>query len=203
MVAELQLHGPDYFSYTNRTVATIDGVRDDRDFEEVLRSMDILGFTPDEKKEVLKILAGILHFGNVKFTGKHEMNEDETAFVSNPDVAEFAGSLWGVEKSAIEISLCSRSMGTRDNIMVKYNVSQAQDARDAMTKRVYAELFQLVVDKINDELGGAKFGRHRFIGILDIFGFESFEVCCTKPNEKSAISMVDQLLSIRWIEYCR
>jgi hypothetical protein len=73
-------------------------------------------------------------------------------------------------------------MGTRENVVVNYSVSQAQDARDAMVKRVYAELFQIVVDKINLELGSnskataSKGSRSRFIGILDIFGFESFAV---------------------------
>ena len=44
-----------------------------------------------------------------------------------------------------------------------------------MCKRVYAELFQSVVDRINEVLGSSGISRHRFIGVLDIFGFESFE----------------------------
>ena len=63
-----------------------------------------------------------------------------------------------------------------ERILVSYNLVQAQDARDAMVKRVYAEMFQLVVDKINYELGATNMARQRFIGVLDIFGFESFAV---------------------------
>ena len=44
-----------------------------------------------------------------------------------------------------------------------------------MCKRVYAELFQVVVNRINEELASTGLPRHRFIGVLDIFGFESFE----------------------------
>jgi len=59
-----------------------------------------------------------------------------------------------------------------------------------MTKRVYSELFQFIVNKINIELSTNKKPRHKFIGVLDIFGFESFEVnsfeqlCINFCNEK-------------------
>ena len=46
-----------------------------------------------------------------------------------------------------------------------------------MVKRVYAEMFQFMVNKINVALSSAHSGaRHKFIGVLDIFGFESFAV---------------------------
>jgi myosin heavy subunit len=90
----------------------------------------------------------------------------------------------------VEKFLCSRYIGTVERILVSYNLTQAQDARDAMVKRVYAELFQLVVDKINFELGATHMARQRFIGVLDIFGFESFmvnsfeQLCINYCNEK-------------------
>jgi myosin heavy subunit len=61
-------------------------------------------------------------------------------------------------------------------ILVTYNLEQAQDARDAMVKRVYVELFQIIVNQINSVLAARSKQRHKFIGVLDIFGFESFEV---------------------------
>jgi myosin heavy subunit len=176
LAKELQLQPAEYFNYTAKSLSTIEGVSDEEEFEEVQRSMDILQFSAEEKAEVFKVVAGVLHLGNLKFEGKHVANEDERAFVANADVVALASSMWGVAAEALETALISRNMATRDSISVRYNVSQAQDARDAMAKRVYAELFQLVVDKINLELGGAKLARQRFIGVLDIFGFESFEV---------------------------
>jgi hypothetical protein len=85
--------------------------------------------------------------------------------------------MWNIDPKNIEKFLTSRHIGTsRELILVSYNITQALDARDAMVKKVYAELFQYVVDRINVALsaGGAK--RHKFIGVLDIFGFESFAV---------------------------
>ena len=102
--------------------------------------------------------------------------EEDSAYIANPEVVTYASSLWGVSPASVEKFLCNRYIGTHERILVSYNLTQANDARDAMTKRVYADLFQIVVDKINYELGNRHMARQRFIGVLDIFGFESFAV---------------------------
>lgn len=66
---------------------------------------------------------------------------------------------------------------------------QARAARDALAKYMYAELFSWIVQMINRalETTGEK---HRFIGVLDIYGFETFEInsfeqfCINYANEK-------------------
>ena len=56
-------------------------------------------------------------------------------------------------------------------------MKQAIDARDAMVKRIYCELFQLLVNRINNVLSHGHADSYKnFIGVLDIFGFESFVV---------------------------
>jgi myosin heavy subunit len=101
-----------------------------------------------------------------------------------------ASTLWGCDPSMMEKFLTNRHIGTRSIILVAYNIHQAQDARDAMVKRVYAEMFQFLVDHINGQLSASGLQRHKFIGVLDIFGFESFEVnsfeqlCINFCNEK-------------------
>jgi len=125
---------------------------------------------------VFKIVAGVLHFGNVKFRVEKKANEDEGSSISNPELITHAAKMWGINAAEIQKYLCSRNIGSKEAIIVSLNVSQALDTRDAMTKRVYSELFQFVVNKINLELSSTGKKRHRFIGVLDIFGFESFEV---------------------------
>ena len=98
--------------------------------------------------------------------------------------------LWGCDPDMMQKFLTHRHIGTRSIVLVSYNVNQAQDARDAMVKKVYTELFQFLVDKINKELSSSGVQRHKFIGVLDIFGFESFAVnsfeqlCINFCNEK-------------------
>jgi hypothetical protein len=131
-----------------------------------------------------------LHFGNVKFLEEKRAMEEDGCVIANPDVVAHASSLWGLEPAAVSKGLISKNIGTRSIILVSYSVTQAQDARDAMVKRVYADLFQYIVDKINVVLSSTGLTRNFFIGVLDIFGFESFEInsfeqlCINYCNEK-------------------
>ena len=176
LTQELKLQNAELFHFTGESIVTIEGVSDEKDFEDTNSSLNILRFSEQEKKEMFKIVAGVLHFGNVKFKLEKKATEEDAAYIANPEVVAHAATLWGVDPALVEKFLCSRYIGTVERILVSYNLVQAQDARDAMVKRVYAELFQLVVDKINFELGATNQARQRFIGVLDIFGFESFAV---------------------------
>ena len=194
LTAELKLQEAAMFDFTNPGrggVTEIEGHYDDKEFEETQNSMDILRFGAEMKHEVLKIVAGVLHFGNLKFRVEKKDAGDDGSSVANPEVVAHASAMWGVSSQSMSQFLTNRTMATGgDRYNVAYNVQQAQDARDAMVKRVYAELFQVMVNKINAELSSTGLPRHKFIGVLDIFGCESFEVnsfeqlCINFCNEK-------------------
>jgi myosin-7 len=180
LTERLHLQNPELFNFTGQSgVISIDGVSDEKDFEDMKRSMDILRFSEIEKNEVFDIVAGVLHFGNVKFAPEKKSGQDDGSTVVNMEVLNLASKLWKIDPANIAKYLCTRNIGSREVILVDYNIYQAQDAKDAMVKRVYAELFQIVVNKINAELDtghARKQNQHKFIGVLDIFGFESFQV---------------------------
>lgn len=50
------------------------------------------------------------------------------------------------------------------------------DSRDSLAMSLYAQLFKWIVQKLNQSLKGAD--SFHSIGVLDIFGFENFTVCC-------------------------
>lgn len=59
-------------------------------------------------------------------------------------------------------------------------LQEAVTARDSMSKIVYSKMFQWIVDRINESISKAmkattKKKNNKFIGLLDIFGFEIFE----------------------------
>jgi myosin heavy subunit len=174
---QLKLQAPELFNFTSQSGVThVDGISDDKDFEDMKNSMSILKFLPDVQMEVFRIVAGVLHFGNVKFKIEKRSTEEDASSVANPEVLAHASHMWGCDPILMEKFLTNRHIGTRSIILVAYNIHQAQDARDAMVKRVYAEMFQFLVDHINNQLSASGLQRHKFIGVLDIFGFESFEV---------------------------
>ena len=187
----LGLTDPELFDYTNQSgVIHIEGVSDEKDFEEFVNAMNILQFSTEERNTILKIVAGVLHFGNVKFDVEHNANAEDGSCITNMDVLKTAAALWDIDADEIANFLTHRKMGGRDVIIVSYTVEQAQHARDAMVKRVYSELFQYIVNRINDTLASGGTNRKNFIGVLDIFGFESFmvnsfeQLCINFCNEK-------------------
>lgn len=191
LTAEFKLQAPDLFSFTSQSgVTNVDGISDEKDFEDVGNSMDILKFSPEEKHHVFKIVAGVLHFGNVKFKVDKKSTGDDGSLISNTDVLDHACKMFECDTKNMEKFLTHRHIGTRSKVLVPYSVGHAQDARDAMVKKVYTELFQFLVDKINVVLSMSGIKRHKFIGVLDIFGFESFAVnsfeqlCINFCNEK-------------------
>lgn len=78
--------------------------------------------------------------------------------------------LLGLERGKVAQWLCHRKIVTASETVVKpMTRPQAVNARDALAKKIYAHLFDFVVDRINQALqfSGKK---HTFIGVLDIYG---------------------------------
>ena len=194
LTQDLKLQDPSMFDFTNpnhQGVATIEGVKDDVEFDDLQRSMQILHFSKQEQTDVFKIVAGVLHFGNVKFGVVKNATGDDGSGILNKDTLATACELWGVQPTTMEKYLTNLELTTGgDKILKPYSVQAAKESRDAMCKKVYCDLFQWTVDKINRELSSSGVARHLFIGVLDIFGFESFRVnsfeqlCINFCNEK-------------------
>jgi myosin heavy subunit len=73
--------------------------------------MNILQFSAEEIETILKIVAGVLHFGNLKFKAEKIANAEDGASVVNPDVLTLASSLWGVDPDNMANFLTHRNIG--------------------------------------------------------------------------------------------
>ncbi|XP_045385447.1 unconventional myosin-Vc isoform X4 [Lemur catta] len=98
--------------------------------------------------------------------------------------------LLGLESSQVAQWLCNRKIITSSETVVKpMTRPQAVNARDALAKKIYAHLFDFIVERINQALQFSG-KQHTFIGVLDIYGFETFDVnsfeqfCINYANEK-------------------
>ena len=93
--------------------------------------------------------------------------------------------------AGLEQCLVSSTMTTRgETFHVKLNKEKASLARDALTKSIYARLFDWMVTQINKTMKGSSSEEQPFIGLLDVYGFESFaintfeQLCINFANEK-------------------
>lgn len=79
-------------------------------------------------------------------------------------------SLLGVEQSQMQHWLCHRKLVTTAETYVKsMTLHQVVNARNALAKHIYAQLFSWIVQHVNKALHSTV-GQHSFIGVLDIYG---------------------------------
>ncbi|MGH0143615.1 UNVERIFIED_CONTAM: hypothetical protein FKN15_003689 [Acipenser sinensis] len=184
----LKLVSADEFRYTCMGGKMyIDGVDDRADMIETQRTFSLLGLKEDFQMDVFKVLAAVLHLGNVEIKG---IGDDRSSVnQSDKHLAVFCGLL-NISPDGVSRWLCNRKIITVSETVVKPMPKlRAVNARDALAKQIYAHLFNCIIDRINKALQfpGKK---HTFIGVLDIYGFETFETnsfeqfCINYANEK-------------------
>ncbi|KAL6982201.1 hypothetical protein U1Q18_051962, partial [Sarracenia purpurea var. burkii] len=174
-IEKYKLGNPRMFHYLNQSNCyELDGVDDSREYLATRRAMDIVGISFEEQDAIFRVVAATLHLGNIEFakgtdTDSSEPKDDKSRFHLRT-----ASELLMCDEKSLENSLCKRVIVTRDETITKYlDPDAAAVSRDALAKIVYSRLFDWLVSKINNSIGqdpDSKF----LIGVLDIYGFESF-----------------------------
>ena len=139
----------------------------------LLSAFRALEFDESEIDGVMQLVAGALTLGNVEFAASEVSNAQGSVAVASQALSDSA-RLWGVAEDALHASLVKRTLeirGVAEEVLLK--PGDAADMCAAFAKTVYDLLFGWLVSRINRTLEGP---RGIFIGILDIFGFEIFEV---------------------------
>jgi myosin-5 len=171
-----KLSNPRQFHYLNQSKTyELEGVSSAEEYKNTRRAMDIVGISQDEQEGIFRTLAAILHLGNVEFSSGRE---HDSSVVKDPESRhhlQMAADLFKCDANLLLASLCTRSILTREGIIIKaLDPNAAVTSRDTLAKTVYAHLFDWLVDKINKSVGQDPESRFQ-IGVLDIYGFECFK----------------------------
>ncbi|XP_034177931.2 dilute class unconventional myosin isoform X2 [Osmia lignaria lignaria] len=212
----LHLNHQNQFHYLNQgNNPMIDGVDDLACFDETVTAFTMLGFSSKQQDDMLRILAAIMHLGNVRIgnsdalNSSHE-NDTEASYIHASDKHLLTiCELLGTDVNAMRKWLCHRKIVSMKEVFLKpMNVEQAIGARDALAKHIYAELFNWIVTGINNSLQSQN-KPQCFIGVLDIYGFETFEVnsfeqfCINYANEKLQQQFNQHVFKLEQEEYFR
>ncbi|TNN52511.1 Myosin-7B [Liparis tanakae] len=192
--------------FCSQGVITVDGMDDGQEFQATDKAMDILGFTVDEKYGCYKIVGAIMHFGNMKFKLKQR---EEQAEADGTDSADKASYLMGISSADLIKGLLHPRVKVGNEYVVKgQNVEQVNYAVGALAKATYDRMFKWLVGRINRTLY-TSVARQYFIGVLDIGGFEVFELnsfeqlCINFTNEKLQQFFNHHMFTVEQEEYKR
>ncbi|XP_068131565.1 unconventional myosin-Va isoform X4 [Hyperolius riggenbachi] len=184
----LRLGSANSFHYTKQGRSpVIDGVDDARELGNTRRACALLGIGDQYQLGIFRILASILHLGNVEIKAR---DSDSCLIPPKHEPLIIFCDLMGVSYEEMSHWLCHRKLVTAQETYIKpISRLQATNARDALSKHIYANLFNWIVSHVNQALlSSAK--QNSFIGVLDIYGFETFEInsfeqfCINYANEK-------------------
>ncbi|XP_032094095.1 unconventional myosin-Ig-like [Thamnophis elegans] len=180
-------------------------------YQSVLDAMKVIGFTSEEIDSVQKILAAILHLGNVNFI----CSGDEVA-VEDPQLVSYLAELTSTEPESLLNTLLYRTVATGGGEVIQkgHGCDEANYARDACAKAIYERLFCWIVTRINAIIEVKDYdprihGKNTVIGVLDIYGFEIFDnnsfeqFCINYCNEKLQQLFIELILQQEQQEYQR
>ena len=204
-------------AYLNKSECfKVSSIDDNKGFQEVMQSFVDLGFKPPEITEILMVLAGIMLLGNLEFSNM-SLSDTEACSIKNREITQLVCDLFGLKEEEIEKTMVwkVREVG-KQQILSPLSLRDCEGLRDSLSKNLFEKLFLWLVRRLNltvfpEEIGGNSGTSLRevrksikiirksvmqgetnrnSIGLLDIFGFENFQVnsfeqlCINFTNEK-------------------
>ncbi|XP_074509599.1 uncharacterized protein myh14 isoform X2 [Sebastes fasciatus] len=186
--ADLLLGTADEYRFLSGGSIPVPGQSDSDNFTQTMDSMVIMGFNAEESLSMLKVISAVLQFGNISFM--KEKNQDQASMPDNTS-AQKVSHLLGI--NVLEFTraiLTPRIKVGREYVQKAQTKEQADFAVEALAKATYERLFRWLVHRINRALDRRQRQGASFIGILDIAGFEIFQLnsfeqlCINYTNEK-------------------
>jgi len=184
----------DYYYISQSGCTSIGGVDDFKEWSEMNHAMDKMGFSELEKENIFRLISSVLHLGNVDFQPSKQSNlRTDTCEVMNPDCLDICADLLQVSAGDLKDACTNRTMVVRGQAPTKIPLGHeaASDNRNSFSKKIYSNLFDWIVQKVNVGMAPPKGAvRAGQINVLDIFGFEIFDVnsfeqlCINFCNEK-------------------
>ncbi|XP_062706925.1 myosin heavy chain, muscle isoform X15 [Aedes albopictus] len=176
----------DYYNVAQGKI-TIPNVDDGEECALTDEAFNVLGFTQEEKDNIYRITAAVMHMGGMKFKQK---GREEQAEADGMEEGDRVAKLLGCVTEDLYKNLLKPRIKVGAEFVTKgQNKDQVTNAVGALCKGIFDRLFKWLVKKCNETLD-TQMKRVQFIGVLDIAGFEIFDyngfeqLCINFTNEK-------------------
>ncbi|KAL0119533.1 hypothetical protein PUN28_007766 [Cardiocondyla obscurior] len=195
----------DYY-FVSQGKTTIPGLDDGDELVVTDQAFDVLGFTQEEKDDIYKITAAVMHMGGMKFK---QRGREEQAEADGTEEGERVAKLLGCDCADLYKNLLKPRIKVGNEFVTQgRNKDQVAYSVGAMSKAMFDRLFKWLVKKCNETLD-TKQKRQHFIGVLDIAGFEIFDfnsfeqLCINFTNEKLQQFFNHHMFVLEQEEYTR
>ncbi|XP_048482953.1 myosin heavy chain, non-muscle isoform X2 [Plutella xylostella] len=186
--AEYIIEDAKSYPFLSSGAVPVPGIDDVAEFQATIKSMNIMGMNIEDFNSIFRIVSAVLLFGSMQF--KQERNSDQATLPDNT-VAQKIAHLLGLSVTEMtKAFLKPRIKVGRDFVTKAQTKEQVEFSAEAIGKACYERLFRWLVNRINRSLDRTKRQGASFIGILDMAGFEIFELnsfeqlCINYTNEK-------------------
>ncbi|CAF1035648.1 unnamed protein product [Rotaria sordida] len=188
MITDYLLEDFSRYRYLTHGNVAILGVDDSEEFQNTVKAMQIMNMSSDDLNSIFRTISAVLQMGNMQF--KQERNSDQ-ATLPDDTVAQKVCHLLGIPVTDFVRSFLKPKLKVgRDFVTKAQTQAQVDYAVEAISKAIYERMFKWIVTRINKSLDRSKRQGSSFIGILDIAGFEIFQLnsfeqlCINYTNEK-------------------
>ncbi|XP_042900309.1 myosin heavy chain, muscle isoform X1 [Parasteatoda tepidariorum] len=175
------------YHFVSQGKIDIPGVDDAEEMGLTDNGFDVLGFTDEEKLNIYKITASVMHLGELHFK---QRPREEQAEADGTEAGEKVAHLLGLNAADMYKNLLKPKIRVGNELVTQgRNKEQVVYSVGALSKAMYDRLFKWLVKRVNETLD-TKQKRQYFIGVLDIAGFEIFDfnsfeqLCINFTNEK-------------------
>lgn len=173
----------------------VDGMTDAEWFPMIKDRLSLVGIKGGDFITLWQSVAACLQLGNLEFA-PDPSDDEKSVITSKKEFTDFC-ELVGSDEKLMELAFTERTIKTRgEEYKVPLKADIARESANAFAKEIYAKIFLWLVRAINDATcaennypGGSSI-QYGIIGLLDIFGFESFplngfeQLCINYCNEK-------------------
>uniref|UniRef100_A0ABI8A2Y4 Myosin motor domain-containing protein n=1 Tax=Felis catus TaxID=9685 RepID=A0ABI8A2Y4_FELCA len=179
-------------------------------FQVTREAMLHLGIDIPTQNNIFQVLAGLLHLGNIWFAdSKDEAQSCQLMDDAKCSIRTSASLLQLPEDPLLEtLQIRTIRAGRQQQVFQKpCSRAECDTRRDCLAKLVYARLFDWLVSVINSSICADPDSWTTFIGLLDVYGFESFpnnsleQLCINYANEKLQQHFVAHYLRAQQEEY--
>merc|ERR1719334_838901 len=186
--SQLLLDDAKNYTFMTQGGLRVPGIDDIEEFAATQNAMKVMGITDEDMIAIIRTISAVLLFGNMQF--KQERTSEQ-ATLPDDTVAQKVAHLLGIQVTALTQAFLKPKIKVgRDSVTKAQTKEQVEFAVEAISKALYERLFKWIVTRINRSLDRTKRQGASFIGILDIAGFEIFDLnsfeqlCINYTNEK-------------------